>query len=39
MRNIDSRFERRAHKRFVSAGLWIRKLRITSPFPSFSAAC
>jgi len=39
MRNIDPTLAPSAHKRFVIAGLWIRKLRITDPFQSFSAAC
>jgi hypothetical protein len=39
MRNIDSTLDSATHKRFVTAGAWIRKLRIINRFSSFSAAC
>jgi hypothetical protein len=39
MRKIDSTLRPVAHERFGAARSWIRKLRITHSFPSFSAAC
>jgi hypothetical protein len=39
MRNIDSTPGSRTHKRFVSSGFLIRKLRIAGGFSSFSATC
>src|SRR5215831_12898994 len=39
MRKIDSTLRPVAHERFGAARSWIRKLRITYSFPSFSAAC
>src|SRR6516165_7828595 len=38
MRKIDSTLRPVAHERFGAARSWIRKLRITHAFPSFSAA-
>ena len=35
MRNIDSTFDPRTNERFVTAELWIRKLRIISRFRVF----
>ena len=38
MRNIDSTFDSRTHKRVVTVGIRIRKLRLIDRFSSFSAA-